>query len=408
MKILIVSASSEGGAGIAAHRLFEALQRTGSDVRFLSLAGSPVGSSEGLWIDQFHGFRRKLVKVWGAVSGSARRAWEEKRWLGRDPRLEVFSRNVPLYGLLQHPWYREADVVHFHWAHFFFPWVEVLRGNHPKVFLTLHDVNWLTGGCHYTGGCDQFHSRCQVCPQLVGTGFVDLARKQYLQKVQFLKRNPLYVQGIIGPSKWIEGQAHLSGLWRHLPMTTIPNAHDVEKYRPLNREVARELFGLTASSPVILIVGHALENQRKGFDLLVPLMKEELGQWVAVGRPSALLPDSVRQLGFIRDEMLMVMVLNAADVLVVPSREENYSNLILEARLCGTPVVAFDVGGNREAVEPGVGGLLASGVDSDSMRSVLADALGRKWDRAAVSKLAGERVNFKVVADRHREFYVGQ
>jgi len=405
VKILIVSASSEGGAGIAAHRLFRALRQTGSDVRYLSFSGSPSIPSEGLWVDQFHGLGRKFVKVWVASSGSLRKALDERRWVGRDPRLEVFSRLVPHHDLLWHPWYQEADVVHFHWAHSLFPWSLRKRANQPKVFLTLHDENWLTGGCHYTGGCAQFHSQCGDCPQLTGTGFLGLAKRQYLQKKAFLMRNPSYVRGLIGPSKWIEGQARLSGLWGHLPLTTIPNAHDVDTYRPLDREAAKDLFGLPKKRKTILIVGHALENRRKGFDLVVPLMDDELGQWLAVGRPSSFLPSTVRQLGVIHDELLMAAVLNAADVLVVPSREENFSNLILEARLCGTPVVAFDVGGNREAVEPGFGGVLASGVEPESMRSALAEVLTREWDRSEVSRLAAQRVNFRTVAEKHREFY---
>jgi len=48
---------------------------------------------------------------------------------------------------------------------------------------------------------------------------------------------------------------------------------------------------------------------------------------------------------------LMPKVMNAIDVLVVPSRQEGLGTVILEARACGARVVGTNVGGIPEAVE---------------------------------------------------------
>jgi len=50
----------------------------------------------------------------------------------------------------------------------------------------------------------------------------------------------------------------------------------------------------------------------------------------------------------------------AMDLLVMPSRYENYSNAVLEALACATPFVASDVGGNREMYDTGAGWLFES------------------------------------------------
>ncbi len=56
-------------------------------------------------------------------------------------------------------------------------------------------------------------------------------------------------------------------------------------------------------------------------------------------------------------------VLNCMDVFVLPSKSEGMSNVVLEAMSCGIPVVAFDVGGNRELIDNEQGGYLIEPYD---------------------------------------------
>ena len=66
----------------------------------------------------------------------------------------------------------------------------------------------------------------------------------------------------------------------------------------------------------------------------------------------------------------------AMDVLVMPSRYENYSNAMLEGLACGVPFVGSDVGGNRALFETGAGWLFSQGSAPDlavSVRTALAD-----------------------------------
>jgi Glycosyltransferase len=58
----------------------------------------------------------------------------------------------------------------------------------------------------------------------------------------------------------------------------------------------------------------------------------------------------VHRLGYIHDEATLVSMYQAADVLVVPSLEDNLPNQIMEAMACGTPCVGFAVGGIPEMI----------------------------------------------------------
>jgi glycosyltransferase involved in cell wall biosynthesis len=63
--------------------------------------------------------------------------------------------------------------------------------------------------------------------------------------------------------------------------------------------------------------------------------------------------------------------LGAADIFLLPSRQEGFSNAILEAMAAGLPVIATDVGGNAEAIEQGRGGLIIPPFDPEAMAAAI-------------------------------------
>jgi glycosyltransferase involved in cell wall biosynthesis len=87
--------------------------------------------------------------------------------------------------------------------------------------------------------------------------------------------------------------------------------------------------------------------------------------------------------------------LAAADIFVLPSRSEGFSNAIIEAMASSLPVVATDVGGNAEAVEDGITGFLVPPEDPDALSAailrLLSDPSQAKAMGAAGRSLATER-----------------
>lgn len=63
----------------------------------------------------------------------------------------------------------------------------------------------------------------------------------------------------------------------------------------------------------------------------------------------------------------------ASDVFLLPSLQEGFSNAILEAMASGLPVVATDVGGNRETFVDGVGGRLVPLRDVEGLAEALCE-----------------------------------
>lgn len=88
-------------------------------------------------------------------------------------------------------------------------------------------------------------------------------------------------------------------------------------------------------------------------------------------------------------------VLRALDIFVLPSRAEGISNTILEAMACGRPVVATDVGGNRELILDGETGAVVPHSDYES----LADAMLRYVRDADLRKIHGHAARTRIEAE---------
>ncbi len=99
------------------------------------------------------------------------------------------------------------------------------------------------------------------------------------------------------------------------------------------------------------------------------------------------LDETVRFLGPCPPERLSE-VLSAADVFVLATSNEGWANVFLEAMACGLPVVTTDVGGNREVVTGGHLGSVVPFGDPAALRSALAGALVKEWDRAEIRRHA--------------------
>jgi glycosyltransferase involved in cell wall biosynthesis len=65
----------------------------------------------------------------------------------------------------------------------------------------------------------------------------------------------------------------------------------------------------------------------------------------------------------------------AMDAVVMPSRYENFSNVLLEAMACGVTFIASDIGGNRLLAKTGAGSLFTPG-SLPALESALKGAVG--------------------------------
>jgi D-inositol-3-phosphate glycosyltransferase len=195
-------------------------------------------------------------------------------------------------------------------------------------------------------------------------------------------------------------------------VVTIPPGVDLERFTPGDRGASRRALGIAPDAVVLAFVGRI--QPLKAPDVLlraaaelvarVPALRSRLVVLVAGGpsgsglaEPTALhqlaaalgVSDLVRFLPPVQEGL--VDVYRAADVVAVPSHNESFGLVALEAQACGTPVVAARVGGLPVAVADGRSGLLVPGHGAGQW----ADAL------ASVALVPGRRAALAAGARRH-------
>ena len=97
-------------------------------------------------------------------------------------------------------------------------------------------------------------------------------------------------------------------------------------------------------------------------------------------------------LGRFSDDLLLALIYSAADVFVAPSIEENLANTVMEAISCGTPCVAFNIGGMPDMIEHQQNGYLAEPYKIDDLARGIAWVLENESRHQKLSYRAREKV----------------
>lgn len=406
MRPLLVNATDiKGGAARAAQRLLLALRSQGADARML------VQQRQS---DDPH--------VLGPAPGPAH-AWARLRPtldmlpIKRYPRGRevMFSpAHVPWSGVVRRINASDADVVHLHWINGGMLRVEDLAAIHKPLVWSLHDMWAFTGGCHYDEGCGKWDSHCGACPVLGSPREHDLSHEVFERKLAAFAQLPHLT--IVGLSGWMARCAAKSRLLRGKRVVHLPNPIDTDIFKPMDRLAARRSLGLPEGRRLVLFGAvNATGDLRKGFIQLAAALRalpEGDTELVVFGAERPKDPPDLghpaHYLGHLHDDASLCALYNCADVTVLPSLQENLSNTVVESLACGTPVAAFDIGGNADMVQHHVNGALAKAMDAGGLSAAIQWCLGHADHdglRRAARQSAEEKFAMGNVARRYLELY---
>lgn len=254
------------------------------------------------------------------------------------------------------------DLIHLHNLHGYYINYKILFNEIKKlnipVIWTLHDCWPFTGHCSYYTfrNCDKWKTCCNKCPEkriYPTSWFFDRSKKMYnLKKDIFNGVNNLT---IVTPSNWLKGEVEKSFL--KYPVRVIHNGIDTSKFYYDEKNI-KDFNG----KKVILALT-SIWLDRKGLDYVYELANRLPSEFVVVivglnDKQFAKAPKNVFAIK--RTESLDELrgLYSSAYYYINPSLEDNFPTTNLEALCCGTPIIAFNIGGTAEVVNEKTGYVL--------------------------------------------------
>lgn len=404
MKITQLSFSdSKGGAARAAYRIHRAMIQMGLDSTMMvnhANSGDPTVYGPSNKISEFLALNRSKI---GSLVPILMRSKSDY------PR----SFSILPSGLAKRLNQIESDLLHLHWVNGEMLSISEIGKLTKPLIWTFHDMWPFCGAEHYT-----YDLRWQAGYSIDNrpsqeTG-LDLNRWIWRLKEKCWQE-PI---NIVTPSEWLANCVRSSPLMSNWPVSVIPNPIDINRWFPLEGRISREILGLPYDVPLILFgaMGGS-QDFRKGFDLLLEALSHTcldikdlhlviLGEMAPINPKIYGFP--VHYMGHLYDDFSLSILYSAVDLMVVPSRLEPFGQTASEAHACGTPVVAFSVGGLTDIIEHKKTGYLAMPFHAedlaDGIRWVIENSKNLQLGENARKRVLN-KFSYDVVGAKYSQLY---
>ena len=309
-------------------------------------------------------------------------------------------------------WVKEfdPDVIHLHNIHGYYINVEILfdylRTCGKKIIWTLHDCWAFTGHTAYCEAlnCEKWQTGCGKCPGLKNypKSFIDRSAANWIKKKKLFCGIPNMT--IITPSKWLAGLVEKSFLAEY-PVKVIHNGIDTTKFFPMENDF-RDFYGI--GNRFMLLGVATAWDEMKGLSDYIKLAEklDDNYKVVLVGltpEQMAKLPRNILGIERTNSVKELAYIYSAADLYVNLSYCENYPTCNLESIACGTPVLAYDSGGNSESALNGI--IIPRGDINAALKAIKNlrqnNFLSADIDRASIDKNEAMKQYLSTIAWEH-------
>jgi glycosyltransferase involved in cell wall biosynthesis len=420
LKVVHISTSDLGGAGRAAYRIHEALLKNSVDSSFLTIGSggnedlknvfvqtvtSDIFIKEpGFVLRQKNRIRFRIRKHLGIeikfLEDQREKVIEEFRNIKTKLDCEIATLPFASFNILENQLVREADIIHLHWVANMIDYQRFFTKNKIPVVWTLHDMHAFQGLFHYKE--DEIRNK-------------EFA-KGLDKKIYGIKRKAINKRrselAIVSPSKWLLREASNSRALRNVTSSYIPYPIDTTTFFREQDIDFKEKNNIPAENSVFLFVVESVKINRKGFDLLKEALKKmKLRSFTlfVLGNSDNLQMEGfdIRIIGTVKDNNALRKYYSSVDAFIIPSREDNLPNVMIESLACGTPVIGFPVGGIKEHVIDFKTGLLTKNLNADSLAKTIEKFCKHKeqFKSEAIQNYVKEKFDEDHVAQEYIKVY---
>jgi len=295
------------------------------------------------------------------------------------------------------------DVLHIHWGGYsFFP-VESMSYIGVPIRVTAHDYNYFTGGCHIPMFCKKHTSDCEECP-LVRESYVSNRLVTFLKKrrerVLYNKKGSLI---IIAPSKYVKSK--INSIYPFLQIEVIGNPlGDDYNNKELPDSISQYFSYLKNRGGKIQILIVSIFNStrdNKGYNTILYLLKNSNINFELVTISGSIFDSekaNIQPNDFCSSESLIDKYISA-DLCLVPSKFETFSQVTLESISVGTPVISFDRTGPKDIIIDTKTGFLVNSFNDEDFFSMVMSQIKYKRNNLELiqQEIQDTRVKFSIL-----------
>lgn len=366
MKVLIIAREDFLGAGKAALRIYECLQRGGHETSLLvqnKISKTQPGILKYDELIKYSLITRIRQFIRNRVLNFSR------KFIKTDSEYYFFGLNDSVIytdvGEILKKLPFVPHLIFITWTSQFFPpnaISKLQKLTKAKVIAYPMDMSMLTGGCHYAWNCEGYTSDCSGCPAILTSKYKNLPLENLKNKLQHYTRAKMKL--VVGSSQlFLEGEK--SSLFRGqsiIPKALIPIDDSIFNTRL--RSSAKEYFGIPKNKKVIFFGSSFTLEKRKGVGLFLEVLKK-LHEFETLSNDDIIIliggntPNEdfianilfeARFTGYMKEDRELSLAYQASDVFVSTSIQDSGPMMINESIMCGTPVVSFSLGVARDLV----------------------------------------------------------
>lgn len=404
MKVVHITSSDTGGAGIAARNIHHALRTLGIDSQMLVhwrrthddtiVQAQP---NQQLYTPSSNGLLQKVEKVMRRRGKMLTTVEKYEREMARLDMLYGAAYTMPVsqYDLIQHPLVRDADIIHLHWIENFVDYPTFFQKIDKPLVWTFHDENIAYGGFHYSDEADRLKEP-----------FAEIENQFVKIKMDALKVD-LDIH-MVALSKQMEQFYHEHGLQSNYHVSIIHNGILPDNFQNFDRDYCRKILGIPVDRTVLCFCASEIHENRKGLVALIEALEKINNPRIillCVGKgdlPKASI--DIVGTGTISNPRLLSVAYSASDLFVMPSYHEAFAQTPIEAMACGCPVVAFPCSGTEELINEN-NGIRCPDFTVESFAAGIQKALATHYNREAIRKDVVERFNISRIAGEYIELY---
>ena len=253
-----------------------------------------------------------------------------------------------VYEILYNKLFLESNIIHLHLIHNYMFNMHILpiMSKFKPIIWTMHDPWLISGHCVHHFDCDKWRIGCGNCEYLDIRFPISNDNTALIFEIKrdIIERSNV---SFIAPSIWIKKQLELSPICKDKKIYHVPFGINQDIFKREDKIKIRNELGIDKDS--IVLMCRADTNFYKGFDIIQKTLKQiktnkkiTLITTVTTGLADELKNDiDILEFDWIKSDVFLSKLYQSCDIFLMPSRQETFGMMAIEAMSCGRMVLAL-------------------------------------------------------------------